>query len=174
MNILILSVTSDIGLYLAKKYHAEGHSIYGTYRSRANIERIKRDIPGIRLVYCDFEDGNCIDRAAEDIMSESSLWDILISCPCTPKPLKPFMESDIDEWEDSFYLNSLGQLRFLHRVYEKRNIRVTHRKPMALFLLVVEQMVQLIHFQRIHQPRFMQSRCSNYWHMRIKLQNTQL
>ena len=133
MNILILSVTSDIGLYLAKKYHAEGHSIYGTYRSRANIERIKRDIPGIRLVYCDFEDGNCIDRAAEDIMSESSLWDILISCPCTPKPLKPFMESDIDEWEDSFYLNSLGQLRFLHRVYEKRNIRVTHRKPMALF-----------------------------------------
>ena len=24
MNILILSVTSDIGLYLAKKYHAEG------------------------------------------------------------------------------------------------------------------------------------------------------
>jgi NAD(P)-dependent dehydrogenase (short-subunit alcohol dehydrogenase family) len=76
---------------------------------------------------------NSIDEASESLLDEIKDWDILISCPCIPQPLVPFFESKIEEWEKSFYLNSLAQLRFLYRVYHARNKSTKVRCPLVLF-----------------------------------------
>lgn len=133
MKVIILSITSDIGFFIAKQYSLLGAEIYGTYRSSHDLSRLKDEIPNVHLFYCDFSSTSSIDEASECLSNQIEQWDIIISCPCIPQPLKPFFDSEIEEWEDSFYLNSLAQLRFLHRVYRTRNSNLAERVPLVLF-----------------------------------------
>jgi NAD(P)-dependent dehydrogenase (short-subunit alcohol dehydrogenase family) len=48
-------------------------------------------------------------------------WDIFISLPCTPLPVKAFFECDFDEWSESVHLNAIEQLRILHHMHPFRN-----------------------------------------------------
>jgi len=48
-------------------------------------------------------------------------WDIFISLPCTPLPLKAFFECDFEEWSESVHLNAIEQLRILHHLHPFRN-----------------------------------------------------
>lgn len=117
---IILSITSDIGHDLACRLSQEGYRITGTYRSQDGFQRVKKSIPTAKLIQCDLSDSASFAKAVDEI-NKLDNWDLFISCPCDPLPLKSFYESDISQWCASFDLNSIAQLRFLHGIY--RSIR---------------------------------------------------
>ena len=113
---VILSITSDIGFDLACRLSEDGYAITGTYRSKEGFNRVSKALPSANLIECDLSDKKSV---AEAMLAINKLmqWDLFISCPCEPLPLKSFYESNMDEWHTSFELNSLTQLRFLHGIY---------------------------------------------------------
>jgi NAD(P)-dependent dehydrogenase (short-subunit alcohol dehydrogenase family) len=113
---IILSITSDIGLDLARRLFEDGYSITGTYRTKAGYDRVRKALPAANLIDCDISNSSSLNSAITSI-NQLEKWDLFISCPCNPLPLKSFYDSDIQQWEDSFFLNSLAQLRFLHGIY---------------------------------------------------------
>jgi NADP-dependent 3-hydroxy acid dehydrogenase YdfG/SAM-dependent methyltransferase len=113
---VILSITSDIGFDLACRLSEDGYAITGTYRSKEGFKRVSMALPTASLIECDLSDKKSVTEAMLAI-NKLMQWDLFISCPCEPLPLKSFYESNIDEWQTSFELNSLTQLKFLHGIY---------------------------------------------------------
>lgn len=117
--IFFLSLTSDIGIALAQRYAAEGHTIVGTYRTEKHLALLK-DIPNCHVLYCDVADPASIRQCVAEYQKLQLPWHTFISCPCTPLPLGAFFTCDFDEWSDSIHVNAIEQLRFLHALYPLR------------------------------------------------------
>ena len=113
----MLALSSDIGLYIAREYQKLGFKITGTYRTERGKAAILQSIPDAELVFCDVASSESVDLATSELRRRNLIWEMFVSCPCDPAPLIPFSNSSADEWEKSFYLNSLGQLRFLRGIY---------------------------------------------------------
>lgn len=118
--VVIISISSDIGHALAKKYSAQGYKIIGTYRSKESLEQL-REIPNCELFYCDIGDTYSINRFIEQFRGLETCWDIIISCPCNPLPLKSFFDCNFHEWECSANINSINQLEVIHKLHNFRN-----------------------------------------------------
>ena len=121
--VVITSITSDIGKYLAEKYSKEGYAIIGTYRSKERLEELKK-IPNCYLFFCDLNDKKSTTKFIEDyyrlnITTNLNLfWNIFISCSGTMKPIGNFFNCQFDQWEESIHINALEQLRILHALYK--------------------------------------------------------
>ena len=118
--IFILSVTSDIGTGLAKRYSNMGNTVIGTYRSTNNLDNLNK-MPNTHLFYCDLEDKVSIDALMENYKESGLSWDTFISCPCNPLPLESFFDGEFEEWNKSMHTNAIEQLRVLHGLYPLRN-----------------------------------------------------
>ncbi len=118
-TIIILSVSSDIGLYMAKQYLAQGHRVVGTYRSDENLSDLKNN-PDCSLFYCDINGRKSVELLIEQLKKAGVVWDILISCIGQLTPVVPFFECNFEEWEESVHINSIDQLRVIHYLYPLR------------------------------------------------------
>ena len=119
---VLISISSDIGHALAKKYSKLGYKIIGTYRSEKLLEQLK-EIPNCDLFYCDICNNESINKFIDNFKNLKVKWDLLISLPSNPLPLKAFFECDFEEWKDSVNINSIEQLKILHKLYKFRNIK---------------------------------------------------
>jgi len=119
-TVVIISITSDIGIALAKRYAKDGYAIIGTYRSTKLLRQLD-GIKNCRLFYCDISDKKSISRFIGEFKKLGLVWDVFISCPCNPLPVKSFFDCEFDEWSDSVHVNSIEQLRLLHEIYRFRN-----------------------------------------------------
>ena len=133
MNIVIFGLTSDIGSYIAQRYSERGANIIGTYRSEEHRAETQKLLAESNFINCDASSNSSIDIATNKICNLVSSWDIFISCPCTPEPIEKFHNADINQWEKSFMINSLSQLRFLRNIHASRNIKRVGKKPLVLF-----------------------------------------
>ncbi len=118
--VVILSISSDIGRELARKYSEDGYLVIGTYRSKRSLSELKK-IKNCRLYQCDLMDKDSLLKFAKVFGKTKLYWDVFISCPCSPLPLKAFFDSDFDEWSDSVKVNAVEQLRALHLLFPFRN-----------------------------------------------------
>lgn len=118
-TIIILSVSSDIGLYLAQQYLKRGDRVIGTYRSDENLGPLRKD-PNCSLFYCDINGRKSVELFVEKLRKANIVWDVVISCVGQLTPVQPFFESDFNEWEESLNINSIDQLRVLHQLYPLR------------------------------------------------------
>lgn len=63
---LITGITGQDGLFLAELLLTKGYDVYGFTRSNSHLlARLKREIPGVRLVYGDVRDSSTLLRALE-------------------------------------------------------------------------------------------------------------
>jgi NAD(P)-dependent dehydrogenase (short-subunit alcohol dehydrogenase family) len=122
-TILILSVSSDIGLFLARKYLLSGHRVIGTYRSARTVQSIAEH-PNCRLLACDIHEPRSLSEFVQQFKELGMKWDTIISCVADPLPLQSFFDSNFDQWQQSVEVNSLDQLRALHMLYPLRNSKV--------------------------------------------------
>lgn len=119
-TILILSVSSDIGSFLAQKYLSSGHRVIGSYRSTQMIKALTQH-PHCHLFACDIHDPQSLFLFVEHIKQLGVHWDTFISCVGYPLPLQSFFDSDFAQWQQSVEVNSLDQLRAIHMLYPLRN-----------------------------------------------------
>lgn len=118
--VVILSITSDIGADLAKRYTKKGNIVIGTYRSEKGLEELKK-IPNCHLFFCDVINKESIEEFIKNFECLNIKWDILISCVGTQKPIGKFFNCDFEEWSSSIHVNAIEPLRVLHRLYLYRN-----------------------------------------------------
>jgi NAD(P)-dependent dehydrogenase (short-subunit alcohol dehydrogenase family) len=119
-TILILSVSSDIGLFLAQQYLSLGHRVIGTYRSDQAVKTLSKN-PQCHLLACDIHEPHSLTSFVEQVKALGVYWDTLISCVGDPLPVQPFFDADFDQWQQSVEVNSLDQLRAVHMLYPLRN-----------------------------------------------------
>lgn len=124
--VVIISISSDIGLALAKRYARDGYKVIGTYRSSELLSEIK-NISDCQLFYCDLSNRESISKFVNDYAKLGIQWDIFISCPCMPLPVQAFFKCNFEEWGDSVHINVIEQLRILHQLHRFRNKKVVSR-----------------------------------------------
>lgn len=123
-TIIILSISSDIGLYMAKQYLAQGHRVIGSFRTRKHVQSLKGQ-KNCTLVPCDFSKPRSVKEFCATIKKQKITWDAFVSCVGYLLPAKPFFECDADDWINNVHVNALEQLRVLHGVYPLRNKKTT-------------------------------------------------
>ena len=119
-TVFISSITSDIGLALARRYSADGYIVAGTYRSRKLLPELA-GLPGCHLFSCDLSKKGTILSSIRRFASLGLKWETFISCASWPPPLTGFFGGDFDEWSASVHVNAIEQLRVLHAIYPFRD-----------------------------------------------------
>lgn len=122
--VFISSITSDIGLDLAKRYSSDGYVVAGTYRSKKLLPQLK-SLPDCHLFYCDLKNKASLNKSIKDFARLKLPWETFISAAVWPPPLNGFFESDFDEWSASVHVNAIEQLRVLHGLYPLRRKGIT-------------------------------------------------
>ena len=121
-TVILLSVSSDIGAHLARKYLRRGFTVVGTYRTKAHVRDLQ-GLPDCLLFKCDLGKRTDVDRFIRQVKNKKLAWDVLISCVGHPLPVIPFFDCDFDEWKGSVGVNAIEQLRALHMLHPYRNRR---------------------------------------------------
>jgi NAD(P)-dependent dehydrogenase (short-subunit alcohol dehydrogenase family) len=108
-TILIIGGSSDIGLNLIDRYLTQGDKVIATYRN--NLTLMPLNI------------ANYIQRFSvyDYLLKTETYWDTVIFLNATTKPIGPFMDIDVNQWERSILENSLIPCEFLQRLYLVRN-----------------------------------------------------
>lgn len=128
---IIISISSDIGTALAKRWMNRGWNVYGTYRTKSNsIEEIST--AGVEFVYCDLSDISSIQGACLKFRTICSSWDILVLAPGSLEPVGPFIDCDFNEWADSIRVNFTNQLRIVQELIPTGN-KANRLGPCVLF-----------------------------------------
>lgn len=118
-TVVILSISSDIGLYLAKRYLQDGFRVIGIYRSYGRLSEINKS-PDCRLFHCDISDNGSVKNFLKDFKKLKIHWNLFISCVGDLRPYGDFFQVDFDAWSDSIHINSIEQLRIIHGLYPLR------------------------------------------------------
>lgn len=118
-TVLILSISSDIGLELARRYLAHGYTVVGTYRQYGRLQEVAAH-PRCHLFSCDVSRKDSVRKFLSSYKQLSFPWETFIACIGDPRPLTPFFDGDFDIWSQSVHINAIEQLRLLHGVYPVR------------------------------------------------------
>ena len=112
MNVFILSLSSDIGGYLARHYLALGYQVFGTHRAPLGEDWSKH--PNLTTLACDVAHEGAPSAIRQFLKERKLVWDLWISCVGLLDPVGPFAEVEFDAWRNSFEVNSTAQLGALH------------------------------------------------------------
>lgn len=120
-KILIIGGSSDIGHGLIDQYLTSGAKVIATYRNKDHMEVIKNKNRK-NLTLMPLHIGNYIQRYSvyEYLTKTKFKWDTVIFLNATTKPIGPFMEVDVNRWEENILSNSLAPIRFLQKLYEAK------------------------------------------------------
>lgn len=130
LTALIVGVSSDIGLALAKYWESSGVEVIGSYRTMSDALLLSKKLFK-KLFHCDFADKKSIDSFAHEVAAQGIEWDVLVICPGTMNPIGPFSNCSIDEWEMGISINLLSPLRIVHGLL--RSKRKSKLSPLVIF-----------------------------------------
>lgn len=116
---IIVSISSDIGAAMARRWQARGWDVSGTYRTPSLKVNQLRQL-GIRIFHCNLLDTRSVEEACSSLRESCSAWDVLVMCPSTLDPIGSFAGCHFDEWERSLGVNFTSQMRILHRMLPSR------------------------------------------------------
>lgn len=129
-NRIILSISSDIGYYLAKDWLSKKFLVIGTYRKKnEKIKELKS--LGAKVFYCDLKKNKSVDNVSKKI-SKFGKWNSLVLAAGDQNPIGNILNINLDEFENSFKINFINQLRFLRNLLDNREDK-TKKSPSVLF-----------------------------------------
>ena len=114
-TIIILSVSSVIGNFLAQQYLTRGWKVIGTYRQKKNLKGLEEK--NCDLYQVDVTKPQDIKSFIIQLKRKKIFWDRLICSIGTLAPAQDFFEADFDQWQESVLINALGPLRLVHGLY---------------------------------------------------------
>ena len=112
---IIISVSSDIGTELARRWAKRGWDICGTYRKK-NYSTEELYKLGVKLVHCDLIDTVSVKDACLEIRNFYTPWDYLILAAGSLEPVGAFVDCAFDEWAESIRVNFTSQLRIVQEL----------------------------------------------------------
>jgi NAD(P)-dependent dehydrogenase (short-subunit alcohol dehydrogenase family) len=119
-NYLIVGISSDISLSLARRFLDRGARVWGTYRSWSGaIGSLQAQ--GAVLSFLDVDDSDSVAEFAAKITTSGYFWNRFISAVGILAPIGPFFDADFDAWDRAVRTNSLSQLRVLRSVFAVRD-----------------------------------------------------
>ena len=128
---IIISISSDIGFYLAKDWLSNGIRVSGTYRIRTNhcdeLEQL-----GAKLIKCDLSNVKSIDDSICKL-NKLQKWDNLVIATGSQEPIGRFIDCNIDSWSNSINVNFISQIRFIHGLLPNRNLKDSSSPSVLLF-----------------------------------------
>ena len=109
VNTIVISASSDIGMSFLKNRFRSGDNLIGTYRNKSN----KRNISNFcnYSFFLDLFDETSLDNFINDLAQKNIRWNRVLFCPCQPYPYKSFFKTKFSDWQNSFILNSINQLK---------------------------------------------------------------
>jgi NAD(P)-dependent dehydrogenase (short-subunit alcohol dehydrogenase family) len=114
---IIIGLGSDIGRELARRYVADGWTVWGTLRSASRQGSLPNSV---KQVVCDLTSKGDIAAACDAFRLERLSWDVLVVAAGTEEPIGQFWECDEDDWDRGIEVNALAPLRLLRRLYPMR------------------------------------------------------
>jgi len=114
-TIVIISVSSDIGNFLANQYLSRGWKVIGTYRQKKNLKGLEDK--NCELFKLDITKGSQVKGFITRLKRRHLGWDRLICAVGSLLPAQDFFECDFDQWQDSLLTNAIGPLRLVHGLY---------------------------------------------------------
>jgi len=114
-TVVIISVSSDIGNFLANQYLTRGWRVIGTYRQKKNLKGL--DEKKVDLFKVDITTFKQIKAFITHLKRRQVLWDRLICLVGCLLPAQDFFECDFDQWQNSLLVNAIGPLRLVHGLY---------------------------------------------------------
>lgn len=123
-TVFILSLSSDIGAYLAAHYAERGFSVAGAHRGE--LPAGLRGNPAVNALRCDLEDPASGAQLADFCRKQGLAWTRFVSCVGRLSPVGRFFDTAFDDWSASVQVNSLAQLRALHALYPHRRMGKTN------------------------------------------------
>ena len=118
---------SDSGIadILSTHLTSIGWRVVGTTR-RSNVfsknpALIEKSVPD-KKYFCDFSSQKSIDDCTEKISEEIPDWELLILSIGQLSPIGKILDVNSDLWEESFYINFLGQFRFIKKLLASSKI----------------------------------------------------
>jgi NAD(P)-dependent dehydrogenase (short-subunit alcohol dehydrogenase family) len=130
---IIISVSSDIGVALGKKWQSMGWKIYGTYRTESKQVDVLKKSGNFCLTKCDLNDVTSVKEACIFLKDKCSTWDVLVFASGTQEPVGCFDKINFDDWQRGVEVNLLSQLRILHYLLPFRNKNASLKEPVVLF-----------------------------------------
>jgi len=128
---IIISISSDIGFYLAKDWLKNGVKVSGTYRTRTDkcdeLENL-----GAELIKCDLSEINSIDNSIRELNNLKN-WDNLVIATGSQEPIGNFSNCNIDSWSNSINVNFISQIRFIHGLLPNRNLENSFNPSVLMF-----------------------------------------
>lgn len=119
---IILSVSSDIGIALARDWLERGFAVSGTFRTRTpELAELERD--GLRSVALDLADKAAISFAAGELSQNP--WTRVVLAAGSQEPVGLFEDVDQYEWGRSIETNFIAQFQFLGRLLAFRSRTVS-------------------------------------------------
>jgi NAD(P)-dependent dehydrogenase (short-subunit alcohol dehydrogenase family) len=113
----ILSVSSDIGLALARHWMENDYSVSGTYRSRSP-ELDQLVALGLHAVPMELKDEQSVLSAARALGEIP--WSRLVLAAGSQEPVGLFDTLDAVDWSDSLFVNFVRQFQFLNLMLPSR------------------------------------------------------
>jgi NAD(P)-dependent dehydrogenase (short-subunit alcohol dehydrogenase family) len=132
MKVIVISISSDIGISIGSKWLADGVEIVGTYRRYSeNVAQLSEK--GAKLVLCDLSQQDSVTEACSKLRSLCSAWDILVMCPGLQEPIGPFVNVEFDQWESSVRVNFVSQIRIIRELLPVRRTTPNFYPTVLLF-----------------------------------------
>ena len=119
--VVILSITSDIGIEFALRKLNQGYKVFGTYRQ---ISKQKYDFlskKGIVLAELDLENEQSLSQASAKLIKLGFRWDCMLIASGAVFPIGQFELLCMSEWKKSLQINLIGPLEFLHEMLRIKN-----------------------------------------------------
>lgn len=113
---IIFGITSEIGDFTAKHLKNDDWDVYGTSRTKSSPTIAKLDLRNHQEVENFLYTTPWLEN-----------WNLACFFAGTMKPIGPFFDIDFIEWEESFSINIMSQIRLLHKIwpYRDKNEEVT-------------------------------------------------
>jgi len=127
---IILSISSDIGYYLAKDWLKKNFFVIGTYRKKTNKVN-ELEALGAQTFFCDIRKNKSIDMVSKKITKFGN-WNTIVLAAGDQNPIGKILDLNFNDFENSIKINFTNQMRFLKNLLKKRDNKST-KNPSVLF-----------------------------------------
>jgi NAD(P)-dependent dehydrogenase (short-subunit alcohol dehydrogenase family) len=113
VRIAITGGTSGLGLALVREWWRRGAAVAFVARTRENVERVARELPGTVGIVGDVSSKDDIHRIALQVLGGLGGLDVLVNGASSlgPVPLAPLADTECEDLEAALATNVLGPFR---------------------------------------------------------------